>query len=152
MALDITLILILCEGWGDMKLGSPQASSPGYFGGGAGKWTIACNYISGIWFLPPIPLWLPIDWAVRSLPISMKAETSVKYVNKHIEKHVPKVMMSLLVSSPPISISHQLFQCGYSNSRDVVASSPCPCPLTSLAKCAAGTEDYTHTRSVKTSK
>ena len=37
MALDITLILILCEGWGDMELGNPQASSPGHFGGGAGK-------------------------------------------------------------------------------------------------------------------
>ena len=28
------------------------------------------------------------------------------------------------MSSPPISISHRLFRCRYSNSRDVVASSP----------------------------
>ena len=32
-------------------------------------------------------------------------------------------MTSLLMSSPPISISHWLFRCKYSNSRDVVASS-----------------------------
>ena len=32
-------------------------------------------------------------------------------------------MTSLLMSSPPISISHRLFRCRYSNSRDVVASS-----------------------------
>ena len=44
------------------------------------------------------------------------------------KKHVTRVMTSLL-SSPPISILHQLFQCRYSKSRDVVASSPffsCP--------------------------
>ena len=40
------------------------------------------------------------------------------------EKHVPWVMTSLLTSSPPISISHRLFLCRYSNSSDVVASSP----------------------------
>ena len=33
-------------------------------------------------------------------------------------------MTSLLMSSPPITISHRLFPCRYSNSRDVVASSP----------------------------
>ena len=27
---------------------------------------------SGIWIPPPIPLWLPVDWAVKFLPISMK--------------------------------------------------------------------------------
>ena len=33
-------------------------------------------------------------------------------------------MTSLLMSSPPISISHRLFRCRYSNSKDVVARSP----------------------------
>ena len=33
-------------------------------------------------------------------------------------------MTSLLMSSPPISISHRLFRCRYSNSRDAVASFP----------------------------
>ena len=45
------------------------------------------------------------------------------------EKHAPKVTASLLLSSPPIRISHQLFRCKYSNSRDIVAGSPsfsCP--------------------------
>ena len=41
---------------------------------------------------------------------------------QNIEKHVPRIMTSLLMSSPPISILHRLFQCRYSNSRDVVAS------------------------------
>ena len=41
----------------------------------------------------------------------------------NIEQHVPRAMMSLLMSSPPISISHRLFRCRYSNSRDVIASS-----------------------------
>ena len=49
----------------------------------------------------------------------------------NIEKHVPRAMTSdsLLMSSQPISISHQLFWCRYSISRDRVASSPsfsCP--------------------------
>ena len=42
----------------------------------------------------------------------------------NIEKHVPRVMTSILVSSLPITISHRLFWCTYSNSRDVAASSP----------------------------
>ena len=33
-------------------------------------------------------------------------------------------MTSLIMSSPPISISHRLSRCRYSNSKDVVASSP----------------------------
>ena len=36
---------------------------------------------------------------------------------------MPRVLTSLLISSTPISISHRLFRCRYSNSRDVVASS-----------------------------
>ena len=35
-----------------------------------------------------------------------EAETSANVTN--IEKHVPRVMTSLLMSSPPISISHRL--------------------------------------------
>ena len=37
---------------------------------------------------------------------------------------MPMVMTSLLMSSPPISISHRLCRCRYSISRNVVASSP----------------------------
>ena len=36
-------------------------------------------------------------------------------------------MTSLLMLSPPISISHGLFRCRYSNSRDVIASFPSFC-------------------------
>ena len=39
-------------------------------------------------------------------------------------------MTSLLMSSPPISFSHRLFRCRYSNSRNVVKrSSSLPCPV-----------------------
>ena len=53
-----------------------------------------------------------------------KAETSTN-VNNHyfLKKHMLWVMTSLLVSSLPINISHQLFQSRYLNSRDIVASS-----------------------------
>ena len=53
----------------------------------------------------------------------LEVETSAN-VKKNIEKHVPMVMTSLLMSSPPISISHRLCRCRYSISRNVVASSP----------------------------
>ena len=70
----------------------------------------------------PIPLWLPVDSAVRLPPISAKRKLARMWIN--IKKHVLRVLTSLLISSPPISISHRLFRCRYSNSSDVVASSP----------------------------
>ena len=46
---------------------SLQASSPG------GKRKESFQLCpSGIWIPPPIPLWLPVDWTVKFLPISMK--------------------------------------------------------------------------------
>ena len=99
-----------------------QASSLGRSGGGARKGRRACNYVSGIWIPSPIPPWLPVDWAVRFLPISAKRKRTLK----NTWNHVPRVMTSLLKSSPPISISHRLFRCRYWNSREVVASSPSP--------------------------
>ena len=87
-----------------------------------GKGRRACNYDSGIWIPLPIPLWLPVDWAVRFTPISVKRkQVWIRNVNKHW-KPVPMVVMSLLMSSPPISILHQLLRRRYSNSRDIVAS------------------------------
>ena len=53
-----------------------------------------------------------------------KAENNENKIYANIEKHVPRVMRTLLMSSPPISISHQLFRCRYSNSRDIVANPP----------------------------
>ena len=47
----------------------------------------------------------------------------LKSLLKNAWNQTPRVMTSLLVSSLPISILHQLFRCRYSNSRDVVASS-----------------------------
>ena len=46
----------------------------------------ACNNVSGIWILPPIPLWLPVDWTVRFPPISGKRKLERLYTN--IAKHV----------------------------------------------------------------
>ena len=62
-------------------------------------------------------LWLTVDWAVRFLPISAKWKQASMSTN--IEKHVPRVITSLLMPSLPISILHQLFQCSYLNSRDI---------------------------------
>ena len=107
MCLDLNLVTF-----------SLRASSPGR----AGKGRRACNYVFEIWIPPPIPLWLPVDWAVRFSPISAKPKRARMQTN--IEKHVPRVMTSILVSSLPITISHRLFWCTYSNSRDVAASSP----------------------------
>ena len=54
---------------------------------------------------------------------------SARSGNERECKHVPRVMMSSLMSSPPISISHRLFQCRYSNSRDELqALPPFPAP------------------------
>ena len=88
----------------------------------AAKGRRACNSISGIWIPPPIPLWLLFDWAVRFPPISAKWKRARMYTN--IEKPLTRVMMSILISSPPITISLWLFWCRFSNSRDVVASCP----------------------------
>ena len=89
------------------------ACSPGYSGGGAGKGRRACNYVSGIWIPPSIPLWLPVDWAVRLPPISARSgnECECKQTLKNTWKHAPRVMTSLLMSSPSISISHRLSRC-----------------------------------------
>ena len=102
--------------WGHRTCFNLWASSPWCSGSEAAKGRRSCNYVSGIWILPPIPLWLPIDLAVRFSPIGTN-------VNKHC-KHMPRVMMSLLMSPLPMSILHRLFRCRYLNSRDVVASSP----------------------------
>ena len=55
------------------------------FGRWARKGRRACNYVSEIWIVPPIPLLLPIDRAVRFLPISTKwKQARMRIV---IEKH-----------------------------------------------------------------
>ena len=51
---------------------SLQASSPGHSGSETGKGRRAYCYVSGIWIPPLTHLWLPVDWAVRFPPISVK--------------------------------------------------------------------------------
>ena len=95
--------------------------------GGKRKETIrrTCNYITGIWISPPIPRGSPstelsdfCQWA------QSWNQHECKQTWKNTWKHMPRVMTSLLMSSLPISILHRLFQCRYSNSREVVANSP----------------------------
>ena len=56
------------------------------------KWK--APYVSGVWITPPIPLWLPVNWAVRFPPFSAKRKRPRTWTN--IEKHDPRVMTSLL--------------------------------------------------------
>ena len=70
--------------------------------------------------------------APRQLSCQISANQSARSRNqreckqtlKNTWKHATWVMTSLLKTSPRISISHRLLRCRYSNSRDVVASSP----------------------------
>ena len=55
-----------------MSPDSLWASSLGHSIGGVGRGRRACNHVFRTWIPPPIPLWLPVDWAVRFLPISTK--------------------------------------------------------------------------------
>ena len=61
----------------------------------------------------------------RSRLSNQRETESSAHVKNNIEKHVPRVMTSFLMSSPPISISHR---CRHSNSRRAVASSPSGSP------------------------
>ena len=69
-----------------------------------------------------------------------------KHTLKNTWKHAPWVMTSLLMSSLPISILHWHFRCTYSNSRDIVASSPsfsCPATNAPWRACSRATrEDF----------
>ena len=94
---------------------SLRVSCPGRSGGGAGKGRRACNYVSGIVCSPSTGL-LYFRQSARS--------GNERECNQNTWKLVLRVMTPLLMSSPPISILHRLFRCRYSNSRDVVASSP----------------------------
>ena len=58
--------------------GGLRESSLGRSGGDAGRGRKTCNYVSGIWIPPPIPLWLPVNWAVRFLPISVRRKQAHK--------------------------------------------------------------------------
>ena len=60
----------------------PRSKLSGRSGGGAGKGRRACNYVSGIWIPPPVPLWLPVDRVVNQ----REAETSAN-VKKHWKTH-----------------------------------------------------------------
>ena len=64
---------------------------------------------------------------------------------------MPKVMTSLLMSSPPISISHRLFRCRYSNSRDAVASCP-KAVAASKAWCDSGRASSSSSRPTRRQK
>ena len=70
-----------------------RASSPGRSCCWAEKGRRACNFDSGIWMPPPIPPWLPLEWAVRFPPISAKQKRARMYVqtlkNISTNQHFP---------------------------------------------------------------
>ena len=102
-------------------LSSLRASSPGHSGGWVGKGRRAGNYVSGIWIPPPFLPSTELSDFRQSL--QRGSECGCKQTLKNMWKHAPRVE-TLVMSSPPISILHLLFQSRYSNSRDVVAISP----------------------------
>ena len=109
------------------KWPSLRASSREWYGNGVGKGGRACNYVSGIWILPPIPLWLTINCQISTN--QCEAETRAN-VNKHWK---PRAKGNYAITNI-ISANqhfHRLFWCRYSNSRDLVPSSPSfSCPAT----------------------
>ena len=117
-------------------LSSQQASSPGHSGGWAEKVRRACNYVSGIWIPPPIPPSTELSDFLQS--VQSGSECRCKQTLKNMWKHAPRVD-TLVMSSLPISILHWLFQCRYSNSRDIVESLlPSPCHQSSPKSLLAG--------------
>ena len=113
---------------------SLQASSLGHSGSGAENGRRACSYVSGIWLPPLISLWLPVDWAVRFLPISAKW----KRLNNHWETCAMGDDIITNVTSTNQHFTSTFLMQIYSNSRDVVASSPffsCPASRVSQRAC-----------------
>ena len=90
----------------------PGSKLSGALCGGAGKGRRACNHVSGIWIPPPIPLWFPVDRAVRFPPISAN-------VNKHWKT---RARGNNVITNVISANTH--FASTFSNSRDVVESSP----------------------------
>jgi len=73
--------------------------------------------------------------APRQLSCQISANQGEAETSANVNKHVLRVMTSMPISSPPISISHRLFRCRYSNSRNVVASSPsCSRPASGVTR------------------
>ena len=87
-----------------------QASSPGPTVSGTENRRRACNYVSEIWILR----WLPVSTDLSDFRRSVQSGNECK-CKKNIIWNVPRVMTSLLMSSPPInSTPHWLSQ--HSNS------------------------------------
>ena len=121
LALSKVLLKVRCSKLFICMLSSMRASSPGHSGGWAGKVRRACNYVYGIWIPPPIPPSTELSDFLQS--VQRGSECRCKQTLKNMWKHAPRVD-TLVMSSLPISILHWLFQCRYSNSRDIVAISP----------------------------
>ena len=85
------------------------------------------QHVSGIWYSTSNSPVAPRRLSCQISTNQCEAEKSAN-VNEHWKKtnkkNVPRIITSLLMSSPPIRISHRLFRCRYSNSRNVVACCP----------------------------
>ena len=73
----------------------------------------AGHYVSGIWIPPSL-----------NSPVAPHRLSCQIFANQRKAETRANVNTPLLMSSPPTSISHCLFRCRYSNSRDAVSSSP----------------------------
>ena len=93
----------------------------GALAAGRGEKRRACN--TSLEFDIPPPITLSSGYGSPSTKLS-DFRQSVWSGKERECKHVPRIITSLPMSSPPISISHRLFRSRYSNSRNVVASSP----------------------------
>ena len=118
--------------------------APGHSGGRVEEGRRPCNYASKIWISASKKVnakcWLAEMILVMTLlPLHMFVNvcSHLHWLRKICQlcRREARVMMSLPKSSPPKSSSHWLFQCRYSNSTDIVASSPSfPRPATTLPR------------------
>ena len=99
----------------------------GALAAGRGEKRRACN--TSLEFDIPPPITLSSGYGSPSTKLSdfrqsvwSGKERECKQTLK--KKNVPRIITSLLMSSPPIRISHRLFRYRYSNSRNVVACCP----------------------------
>ena len=93
-----------------------KASSLGHSGSGAGNGRRACSYVSGTWIPPLISLWLPVNFKLSDFC------QSVQSGNKGSSAKGDDIITNVISTNQHFTLTF-LMQI-YSNSRDVVASSP----------------------------
>ena len=70
-----------------------------------------CNFVSGIWIPPPIPLWLPVNWAVRFPPTSANENKHWKTMKQTFNYEVLNFFSTNIKLLAEIVKAH--FWCGF---------------------------------------